>query len=54
MPKTRAKPAYTLHRPTRHARVRIDGRDHYRGTYASDESHAKYDALVDDWLRRKR
>jgi integrase len=53
MPRTRAKPAYTLHRPTGQARVRIDGRDHYLGTYASPQSHAKYDALVDDWLRRK-
>ena len=53
MSRTRSKPAYTLHRPTGQARVRIDGRDHYLGAFGSTESHAKYDALVDDWLRRK-
>jgi hypothetical protein len=53
MPKTPRKPSYLLHRATGQARVRIDGADHYLGAFGSAESHAKFDALVDDWLRRK-
>jgi hypothetical protein len=53
MPKAPRKPTYLLHRATGQARVRIDGTDHYLGAFGSLESHAKYDALVDDWLRRK-
>jgi hypothetical protein len=51
MPTTRSKPAYTLHRPTGEARVRIDGRDQYLGTYASSESHAKCATRL--WIVRR-
>ena len=53
MAKTPRKPSYLLNRATGQARVRIDGADHYLGAFGSAESHAKFDALVDDWLRRK-
>jgi integrase len=53
MPKSARRPSYLLHRPSGQARVRIDGVDRYLGKYRSPESHARYDALVDDWLRRR-
>jgi integrase len=46
------KPAYTLHRPTGQARVRIDGKDHYLGPFDSDESRARYDDKIADWLAK--
>ena len=39
-------PAYSLHKPTGQARVRIDGRDFYLGEYASNESRIRYGELV--------
>jgi hypothetical protein len=36
MPRRKGIPAYTLHKPTNQARVRIDGHDHYLGEYGSD------------------
>ncbi|MFV1969064.1 MAG: tyrosine-type recombinase/integrase [Pirellulaceae bacterium] len=44
------KPAYTHHKPTGQARVRIDGKDHYLGPYGSPESRDKYDDLVAEWI----
>jgi len=47
-------PAYTLHRGTGQARVRIDGRDHYYlGRYESPESRHRYKELVDKWRFEK-
>ena len=46
MPKKR-KPAYTLHKPTGQARVRIKGKDHYLGEYGTPESRERYDDLID-------
>ena len=50
MPK---KPAYTLHKPTGQARVRIDGRDHYLGPHGSPQSKLRYDDLIADWLAKR-
>ncbi len=45
-------PAYTMHKPTNTARVRIGGRYHSLGRYGSPESHAKYETLVEAWRAR--
>ena len=42
-------PAYTLHKPTQTARVRIAGRYHSLGKHGSDASYAKYQSLIDAW-----
>jgi len=47
------KPAYQLHKHTGQARVRIDGRDHYLGTFNSEESRLRYDDLIADWRMRQ-
>jgi hypothetical protein len=49
MPKILKKPAYTLHKPTGQARVRIGQRDYYLGEYGSPESRDQYDALIAEW-----
>jgi len=46
-------PAYTLHKPSGKARVRIDGRDIYLGPYGSDESRIRYDEEIARWQRRQ-
>lgn len=43
------KPKYLRH-SSGQARVIIDGRTHYLGTYGSPESKAQYDKLVAGWL----
>jgi hypothetical protein len=43
-------PSYCLHKASGQAVVRIDGKDHYLGTYGSAESHAEYDRLIAEWL----
>ena len=54
MPRKIRRPAYTLHKATGRARVRIDGRDHYlTGEYGSDESREAYDDLIAEWLSRQ-
>ena len=53
MPKKCSKPAYTLHKPTGQARVRINGRDHYLGPYGSPESRERYDDLIAEWFARR-
>jgi hypothetical protein len=50
MPKTRRKPAYTHHKGTNQARVRINGKDHYLGEYGSPESRERYDDLIAEWF----
>lgn len=52
--KPNSVPAYCLHRASRKAVVRINGRDHYLGPYDSDESRAEYDRLIAEWLARGR
>ncbi len=46
MPRRKGIPAYSFHKPSGQARVRIDGRDHYLGSYDSPESKAEYERLV--------
>jgi hypothetical protein len=53
MPRPVSKPAYFRHHPSGQARVRIDGRDHYLGPIDSPKSLARYDELVDTWLRAR-
>ncbi|MCA9304889.1 MAG: site-specific integrase [Phycisphaerales bacterium] len=45
-------PAYTLHKPSGTARVRIGGEYHSLGRYGTPESRAKYEALVEAWRAR--
>jgi hypothetical protein len=48
--KSRQKPpAYTLHKPSGQARVRIGGKDHYLGPHNSQESHQQYARLIAEW-----
>lgn len=53
MPRQKKRPAYSLHKPTGQARVRIDGRDHYLGEFGSPESRERYDDYVSEWLTRQ-
>jgi integrase len=48
--KSRRIPAYRLHKPTRQAVVRLDGRDHYLGKHGSEASREKYRRTVAEWL----
>ncbi len=43
-------PSYCLHKATRQAVVRIDGKDYYLGKHGSPESQAEYDRLIAEWL----
>jgi len=49
MPRKPKVPSYCLHKASGRAVVRINGRDHYLGPYGTDESHAEYARLIDDW-----
>ena len=51
MPKL-IKPAYLHHKATGQARCRINGKDHYLGSYGSPQSREKYDELIDEWFAR--
>ncbi len=53
-PKSSTPPAYRLHKPRGLAVVTIDGQDHYLGAYGTEESRAKYDALLTEWLANGR
>ena len=48
----KTKPAYTLHKPTQQARVRINGKDIYLGEYGTPESYSKYEEVVGEWFRQ--
>jgi hypothetical protein len=48
--RTPRTPSYCLHKASGQAVVRIDGRDHYLGKYATAESRAEYDRLIAEWL----
>src|SRR5437879_2098442 len=52
MPRTKKKPAYSLHKPSGRARVRIDGDDIYLGEYGSPASHEEYEKILIDWFAR--
>ena len=45
-------PAYTLHKATGQARIRINGKDHYLGEYRSPESRERYSELIAQWQRQ--
>ncbi|HJN09844.1 MAG: site-specific integrase [Pirellulaceae bacterium] len=45
----RKPPAYTLHKPSGQARVRINGKDHYLGPHNSPQSHHRYARLIAEW-----
>lgn len=47
-------PAYCHHKASGQARVRIEGRDHYLGSFDSAESRAEYDRLIAEWLANGR
>jgi integrase len=53
MPRSVSKPAYFRHKPSGQARVRIDGKDRYLGLIDSEDSWTRYDALIEEWARRK-
>ncbi len=46
----RKPPKYSRHTASGHAKVRIDGKDHYLGLYGSAESKQFYDVLIAGWL----
>ena len=39
-------PTYSLHKATGQARVWLNGKDHYLGTYGSEESRLRYAELI--------
>ncbi|MBI3817219.1 MAG: site-specific integrase [Planctomycetes bacterium] len=47
-------PKLGLHRATGQAIVRLNGKDHYLGDYAKEESRARYERLVAEWLNNGR
>ena len=51
MPRPKEIPAYTLHKPTGCARVRINGEDHYLGRYGTPESRAEYARVIAETFR---
>jgi len=53
MPKNHI-PKYCYHKPSGQARVRIDGKDHWLGKHDTPASHARYDALIADYLESGR
>ena len=42
--------SYRLHKPTRVAVVRLDGKDFDLGKHGTPESHGKYERLIAEWL----
>ena len=47
-------PKLCLHKATGQAIVRLSGKDHYCGRYGSSEAQARYDELIEGWLRNRR
>lgn len=47
-------PKYQLHKGTGQAKVRLNGRDFYLGSYGTPESRRLYDELVEKWLQNGR
>ena len=55
MPKlTKLVPSYRHHKVSGHAVVTLGGKDHYLGPHGSDESRARYNQLVAEWLTTHR
>lgn len=54
MPRRKRIPAYTKHRASGQAVVRINGLDHYLGPHGSQVSLAEYDRVIAEWLARGR
>ena len=54
MPRKPGIPQLTCHRASGRAVVRLNGRDHYLGTFGSPEAKAAYDRLVAEWLANGR
>jgi len=48
------KPAYCLHKPSRRAFVKINGKRVYLGPHGSQESRDEYDRIVGEWIARGR
>jgi len=46
------QPAYSLHKASGQARVRINRRDHYLGLHGSPESYERYQDLIAEWRIR--
>lgn len=49
MARPKKEPSYRLHQATGQARVVVDGKTHYLGTYGSPESHARYEKILAKW-----
>ena len=47
---TKRVPAYRLHKASDQAMVTLNCVDHYLGPFGSEESRAKYDRLLSEWL----
>jgi integrase len=47
-------PAYTRHKPSGQARVRLNGVDFYLGPWNTAQSRANYDRVINEWLARGR
>ena len=54
MPRKSGKiPSYCHHKASGRAVTRIDGRDHYLGTFGSPQSHERYERLIAEWRLRR-
>ncbi len=54
MPAPRGKvPAYCLHKASGRAVVRLNGRDHYLGSFGSHESHELYAKVISNWQSKQ-
>ena len=51
MPRLKEIPAYSLHKTTGQARIRINGKDHYLGLYGTPKSRNEYARLIAETLR---
>ncbi len=49
MPRKKSPPALLLHKPSGQARVRLNGKDVYLGTYDSPEAKQRYREILRDW-----
>ena len=49
MPRKKRIPGYLLHKSSGHARVIIDGKEHWLGPYGSEESRIRYDKLIAEY-----
>ncbi len=47
-------PKYRLHKPTRYAVVRLNGRDIYLGMHGTNESRQLYQQVIAEWLANNR